>query len=131
MTVWPSMPAGGSSVLPRARAGRSRRSSRYMVMSSDPQGIGRPSNSPAPPASRPARRDSPGGDAEQQDVAGPVGPFEDLVGDPSQGPPDLLGFEYPLEMRAAGAVRCVARGGGGWGILAPARIHHPRAPFSL
>ena len=35
-TILPSMPAGGTSVRPSARAGRSRRSSRYMVMSSEP-----------------------------------------------------------------------------------------------
>src|SRR6185436_9191430 len=41
--VVPSMPAGGTSVWPSARAGRSLRSSRYMVMSRDPAGTGRPS----------------------------------------------------------------------------------------
>ena len=72
-----------------ARAGRSRRSSRYIVTSSDPTGTSSPSTLAMRSAIRrasgtPARRD-----AEQDQVAGALVALEDLVGDAGQRAGDV------------------------------------------
>ena len=92
-TILPSMPAGGTSVWPSARAGRSLRSSRYMVMSRDPAGTGAALDLLQALGQTVRERDSPGRDAEQDDVVGAAGPLEDLVRDPGQRPPDVGGLQ--------------------------------------
>lgn len=98
----PSMPSPGISVRARARAGRIRRSSRYIVMSSDPTGVFRPVISSSFPAvageEDPSRRD-----AEKHHVVGALGAFDDLVGDPGQYPGDVGSLENGA-CRIAGVV---------------------------
>ena len=93
------MPRGGISVGPSARAGRSRRSSRYIVMSSEPTGTSTPSTSAIRAASRRGERDTAGRDAEQDDVVGALVALEDLVGDPGQRPGDVVGVEDDAAVR--------------------------------
>ena len=106
----PSMPSGGRSVRSRARAGCSRRSSRYIVTSSEPTGTAAALDR-GDPGGQPVReRHAAGRDAEQDEVVGALGALEDLVGDAGEGPADVGGLEDPAY---AGPVR------GGWraGVL--------------
>jgi hypothetical protein len=57
----------------------------------------------------PSQRDSPGGDAQQHDVGRAVGPFQYLVCDPGERPPDLGGFQDRLRVGRAGSGRATAR----------------------
>ena len=122
----PSMPSGGISVLAQ-RPGRAE--PQIVAVHGDVEGartgIVRPSNSAE--LARPAgwASGTPAGrDAEQHDVACSVGPFENLVRDPGQRPPDLLAVRGP-----ACRSPCVAWAGGARRFSAAARMHHPRPPL--
>ncbi len=66
-----------------------------MVTSSEPTGTSVPSTAAIRAASRWASGDPAGRDAEQDQVVGALGAFEDLVGDPGEGPADVGGLEHP------------------------------------
>jgi hypothetical protein len=51
------------------------------------------------------QRDPAGGDAQQHQVVGALGAFQDLVGDPGQGPADVGGLEHPAYDTGAQRVR--------------------------
>src|SRR4029077_13184280 len=87
-TVLPSTPSGGTWVRCSARAGRSRRSSRCMVTSSEPTGAvvhvdaggaagrGGALELPDPRGQAAGKVDAAGGDAEQDDPLAAVRPFQ-------------------------------------------------------
>ncbi len=92
--------------------GRIRRSSRYMVMSSEPTGTGRPVICSSFPARRRARK-TPRVDAEEDHVVGALGALDDLVGDAGQHTGDVGALE---------------NGAGGIGLLDG--VHTERTSFS-
>ena len=83
------MPPGGISVGSSARAGARRRSSRYIVMSSEPTGTSRPSMARMRSAMPTGEEHPAGRDPEQDQVVGALGAFEDLVGHAGQRAGDL------------------------------------------
>ena len=85
-TVFPSMPPLGISVGSSARAGFIRRSSRYIVTSSEPTGTSYPSTEAIRSAIRWASGTPAARDAEQDEVASALVALEDLVGDAGEGP---------------------------------------------
>ena len=87
------MPLSGISVGIRARAGSRRRSSRYIVTSSEPTGTSYALDG-GDLLGDPAReRDPAARDPEQHQVAGALVALEDLVGDAGEGPGDVTGVE--------------------------------------
>jgi len=68
-------------------------------------------------------RDAAGRDAEQDDIAGAVGPLENLVRDPGDRPPDLGRLEDRTARRPGsfrpGALGLAASGTGTPGLVAP------------
>ena len=75
------------------RAGLRRRSSRYIVTSSDPTGTVTPSTEAIRSAMRSASGYAARRDAEQHQVVGAAVALEDLVGDAGEGPGDVTGVE--------------------------------------
>ena len=92
-TVLPSMPPGGISVGISVRAGLSRRSSRYIVTSSDPTGTVDALDRGHPLGDALGERDAARRDPEQHEVVGAAVALEDLVGDAGEGPGDVTGVE--------------------------------------
>ena len=82
------MPPTGSRVSSSARGGCRRRSSRYRVMSRDPTAVGRPVKAVEPLGQPPGQVDPAGRDAQQDDRSVAVA-FQDLMGDPVDGPGDV------------------------------------------
>ena len=107
-TTLPSTPPGGISVGSSVRAGLSRRSSRYMVTSSEPTGTSYPSTAAIRSAIRRASGTPRLRDAEQDEVAGALVALEDLVGDAGQRPRDVTVVEDRLAPSGGGDASCSA-----------------------
>ena len=83
----------GSAVGSRVRAGLRRRSSRYIVTSSDPTGTATPSTAAIRSAIRSASGTPRDGMPSRTRSSAPLVALEDLVGDAGQGPGDVTGVE--------------------------------------
>ena len=92
-TTLPSMPPGGISVGISVRAGFSRRSSRYIVMSSEPTGTSYPSTEAILSAIRWASGTPRLGMPSSTRSRGALVALEDLVGDAGQSPVDVGAVE--------------------------------------